>query len=167
MKKKWLILAALAAVTLSTIAVTPSIAYFTDTVQTKGTIEVKLGDGKPKIDEEVKNMTKYVTIKNTGDYDIYVRVKAIYPDSCTLTLQKESGWEQGQGGYYYYESPVAPGKSTASQLKLKITKNTDLDLDFNVVIVQEATKVVYDEDGNPTPADWNNPISTEAEISND
>ncbi len=165
MKRKWLILAALAVVTLSTIAVTPSIAYFTDTVQTKGTVEVKLGDGKPKIDEEVKNMTKYVTIKNTGDYDIFVRAKAIYPDTCTVTLVNKSGWKNGTGDYYYYDNPVAPGASTESELTLKIENSSDLD--FNVVIIQEATQVVYDENGNPTPADWTNPIFSETEIPND
>ena len=163
MRRKWLILAAFAAVTLSIVAVTPSIAYFTDTVQTEGKIEVKLGDGKPEIDENVKNMTKYVTIKNTGDYDIFVRAKAIYPDTCTVTLENKAGWKSGNNdGYYYYDEPVAPGASTESELTLKIENSSELD--FNVVIVQEATKVVYDEDGNPKPADWTNPLTTQTEI---
>lgn len=162
MRRKWLILAAFAAVTLSIVAVTPSIAYFTDTVQTEGKIEVKLGDGKPEIDENVKDMTKYVTIKNTGDYDIFVRAKAIYPDTCTVTLENEAGWKNGTGGYYYYDNPVAPGASTESALTLKIENSSELD--FNVVIVQEATKVVYDENGNPKPADWINPLTTQTEI---
>ena len=163
MRRKWLILAAFAAVTLSIVAVTPSIAYFTDTVQTEGKIEVKLGDGKPEIDENVKNMTKYVTIKNTGDYDIFVRAKAIYPDTCTVTLENKAGWKSGNNdGYYYYDAPVAPGASTESELTLKIENSSELD--FNVVIVQEATKVVYDENGNPKPADWTNPLTTQTEI---
>lgn len=161
MRRKWLILAAAAAVTLSIVAVTPSIAYFTDTVQTEGKIEVKLGDGKPEIDEKVKDMTKYVTIKNTGDYDIYVRAKAIYPDTCTVDFVATEGWQKGDG-YYYYNSPVAPGAATESELTLSIKNNSVLD--FNVVIVQEATRVVYDESGNPKPADWTNPVTTETEI---
>lgn len=167
MKRKWLLLAAIAAVTLSIVAVTPSIAYFTDTVQTSGMIGVTLGDGKPIIDEKVSKMTKEIAIKNTGDYDIYVRAKAIYPDNCTVEFIKEAGWEKGDGDYYYYDGVVAPTKATDTKLVLKVSKKKDLDLDFNVVIVQEATKVVYDENGNPRPADWTNPISTQTEIPNE
>ncbi|QFJ53600.1 hypothetical protein [Pseudobutyrivibrio xylanivorans] len=156
MKRIGLSLVAAAAIVLSISAVRPAIAYFTDTVETSGKFDLKIGDGKPGIDEKVEGMTKSITIKNTGDYDIFVRAKAIAPETCTLTPQLAEGWSKGDGDFYYYSKPVSPGEATETELKIHITSNSDYD--FNVVIVQEATKVLYDEAGNPS-ADWNAKIS--------
>ena len=55
-------------------------------------------------------------------------------------------------GYDYYSGIVAPGAST-EEMQIKID-STGLKQDFNVIVVQECTPVLYDADGNPY-ADWN------------
>ena len=158
MKTKGLILVAAAVILLSGVAVKPAIAYFTDTFWTEGKIELNLGDGHlPEMDDTVENMIKKVSIKNTGDYEVLVRAKAIYPDTCTVELVDSTGWTEGDDGYYYYSEIVNPGETT-EQLKLQIT--TEATGSFNVIIIQEATKVIYTEDGEAT-GDWNSAIATQ------
>lgn len=158
--KKRLVLIAMALILISGIAVKPAIAYFTDTVSTEGMLEVKLGDSElTPMEDNVENMIKTIAITNTGDYDVFVRAAAIIPDGITVTMQDSSGWTKGGDGYYYYSSIVAVGETT-SKLNLKID-NGEL-TDFNVVIVQEATKVEYDEAGNPV-ADWDSAVSTQTD----
>lgn len=156
MRKQFVLLAA-TLILISTVAVKPAIAYFTDTVTTEGKILLNLGDGKlDKMDDIVENMVKKISIKNTGDYEVFVRAKAIYPDSVSITLEDSGDWSPGNDGYYYYYDVVNPDDST-SQLKLKISNSEYAD--FNVIIVQEATQVLYDENGNET-ADWDRAVSS-------
>lgn len=158
MKSKLCLVVAAAIMVIGISSIKPAMAYFTDSVATEGMIELKLGDSIPKIDEQVENMTKKVTITNTGDYDIFVRVKAIAPESCVITFTGQEGWSKGDDGYYYYANPLAPKEVTASQLILGI--NNNLSGNFNVIIVQEATKVLYDKDGKAY-ADWNAVVADE------
>lgn len=158
MKSKLCLVVAAAIMVIGISSIKPAMAYFTDSVATEGMIELKLGDSIPKIDEQVENMTKKVTITNTGDYDIFVRVKAIAPESCVITFTGQEGWSKGDDGYYYYANPLAPKEVTASQLILGI--NNNLSGNFNVIIVQEATKVLYDKDGKAY-ADWNAVVANE------
>ncbi len=150
MKTKLLFIIAAIALVISTVAVKPAMAFFTDTVTTSGGFKISVGDGTPEIDEKVEDLTKKITIKNTGDYPIFVRAKAIYPDNCTVTLTVTEGWSDGGDGYYYYANPIAPGESTPvdTPLTLAITRKVGDTGTFNVIIVQEATKVAYDENGN-------------------
>lgn len=161
MKSKLLLFLAATVIIISSIAVKPAVAFFTDQVMTEGKLKIALGDGKPVIEEEVENMIKRVSIKNTGEYDIFVRAKAIYPDSCTVTFMDSTNWSQSNDGYYYYSEVIAPGDAT-EKLNLKIEKDYTFNSSFNVVIIQEATKVLYDEAGNTT-ADWEAKITTQEE----
>lgn len=158
MKRKWLYLIAALAITLSITAVKPAMAYFTDTMTAEGIIPIKITDGKTKIKETVSEMTKHVVISNTGDYDVFVRVKVIAPDSCDIIETLNEGWSKGEGDYFYYSDPIAPGGETATELELKIVNHSEQD--FNVVVVQEAVKAIYNSDGSAKPSDWNATIST-------
>lgn len=166
MKTRWLYLVAAIAIILSAYAVKPAVAYFTDSTTAEGMIELRIGDTVPEIEEEVKEMTKKITVKNTGDYDIFVRVKAIYPtQTCNISFTSTAGWTEGNDGYYYYNSPVAVGESTpaTSPLTLKITRTVAEEGRFNVIIIQEATKVLYNEAGEPM-ADWDAKITSKDEL---
>jgi hypothetical protein len=96
-------------------------------------------------------------------------VKAIAPEGYTLTEEESDKWTLGNDGYYYYSDPVAPQGST-TELKIMIsgydkivkqaqTNENYLPEDFNVIILQESTKVLYDEDGKAY-ANWSQAIST-------
>ena len=95
-----------------------------------------------------------VTVKNTGDFACFVRVKALAGEKYQDGLQysdSDGKWTPGEEGYYYYSEPVAPGESS-SVLDIKIDSK-DTEDSFNVVVVQESTKVLYNEKNEPY-ADW-------------
>jgi hypothetical protein len=151
------------------LSVKPAMAYFTSYQAASGAVEISVANPEAEISEKVSSMTKYIIITNTGDADCYIRVAAIAPEEYTLTEEESDKWTLGNDGYYYYSDPVAPQGST-TELKIMISgyekiveqaKNNEnyLPEDFNVIILQESTKVLYDEDGTAYP-NWSQAIST-------
>ncbi len=173
--KKYLLIAAAALLMIGAAAVSPAMAYFTDTHTASGMVTLSLGDSNVKPDENFDGLNKLITVTNTGDYAVFVRVKAIYGSNCTVILDaaSSSGWSEGGDGYYYYASPLA-GKTkdasvgeSSSQLKLIVAAKEGTTADsFNVIIVEEATRVRYDSNGNAI-ADWNDVIKVETDASDE
>ncbi|SFH97901.1 hypothetical protein SAMN04487830_11546 [Pseudobutyrivibrio sp. OR37] len=175
MKYKKYLLVATAAILVATASIKPAMAYFTDSQTATGARTIKLGDSKLTPPEDtVSNMIKTVKISNTGDYEVFVRVKAIAPEGVKVELSDDSSskWKL-VGDYYYYLSSdtedvenngqVLSVDETTEPLKLKIEEPTAEKLkgqNFNVVIVQEATKVLYHSNGK-TFADWKLKINGE------
>lgn len=168
--KKYLLVAA-ALVVIGAASVKPAMAYFTYTQQATGKITVHLGDSTIVPDEDVEGMTKIITVSNTGDYDVFVRVKAIYSSNYTVTLTenaKNNGWTDGGDGYYYYNEIVTMkdtdnASSKALELTIDVKDPTLVGEDgFNIVIVQEATRVFYNEDGT-TKSNWEDKIIVESD----
>lgn len=175
--KRNILVAAFALSLVAAVSIKPAFAYFTDTVTASKRVQVAVGADVPDTNDSVDGMVKTISISNTGDYDLYIRVKAIYSSNYLAAINSASSakWSLSDDGYYYY-SDIVKAKTTADgadvidsteDLKLDISLAngaTVTDKDFNVIIVQEATKVLYDEAGNPY-ADWNFVIgesSTEA-----
>ncbi len=163
---KFLLLAASFAV-ISMASIKPAMAYFTDYVLAVGYRTIKVHDSEldtPK--DTVENMVKTVSLKNTGDFPVYVRVKAICPDGITATGQDSEDWTAQDDGYYYYNEILGVDEETTN-LNLKISEPTGdtAGNDFNVVIIQEATKVQYKEDGT-TYADWDSAIGKNKPVDN-
>ncbi len=133
-------------------------AYFTTYVTAKGGYVVELGFTKTEIEEAVEYGKKVVTLINTGDYDCYVRMKALtgnaYKDSLQyLEPDSAENWIPGSDGFYYYKGILKPEQET-SELVVKFSfPNGKEPADFNVIIIQECTPVLFDESGNPY-ADW-------------
>jgi hypothetical protein len=166
MKRKWLILIAATLMIISSVAIKPAMAYFTDTVSTEKKLELKIGDGKLiPMKDTVENMIKKVSISNTGEYPVMVRAKALNPDNIGVEMAASDGWHIGdpENGedpkYYYYDAIVNPEEST-NQLNLQISADETVTEGFNVIIIQEAAKVIYDTDGNAV-GDWAAAISTQ------
>ena len=153
--KKTVFLTAAALTMTLGLSVGTAMAYFTTYTEAAGGVELELGFTETIPHEEVTDWTKHIRIENTGNYDCYVRVKVfageLFQDS--LTYGDDSGkWTPGADDYYYYSDVVAPGASS-DEMQIRID-STGLDQDFNVIVVQECTPVLYDENGNPY-ADWN------------
>ena len=155
---KTICLAAAAGILIAGGTVERAMAYFTTYVTAKGGYAVELGFTRTEIEEEVEFGKKEVVLTNTGDQDCYVRLKALtgnmYKDS--LLYSEPDGlenWTPQADGYYYYGDIVAPGAST-TRLDVRFAFPEDeMPKDFNVIIIQESTLVLYDDDGNPY-ADW-------------
>lgn len=133
------------------LSVEGAMAYFTTYTEAGGSGTVSLGP-KTEIDEDVSEMTKHVTITNTSDNECFVRVK-VFSGTDVACTPAGGNWSYKEGdGYWYYGPIVVPGE-TADQLDVKIEYTGAEPQDFNVVVVQECTPVIYDEDGTAT-ADW-------------
>lgn len=159
--KKTVVLAAAAFVLIMNLGIGKAMAYFTTYASAKGDARISLGFTVTTPEETVSDWTKHIRIKNTGDFDCYVRVKlfagAEYQEQLTYT-DTSGKWSPGADGYYYYSDIVPAGGSTEELLAgIKNIKDsmesTDSQRDFNVIVVQECTMVVYDKEGRPS-ADW-------------
>ncbi len=151
--KKYLIIAAALAF-IGAASVGPAMAYFTDSHIATGMVAIDLGDSELTPTESVEGMVKTIQVENSGNYEVYIRVKALY--GSTVGVEKLDGdkWSLAEDGYYYYSDVVEAGGIT-EELKLIITAPADTKQDsFNVVIVEEATRVTYADDGTLNAADW-------------
>lgn len=131
-----------------------SMAYFTTYVSAGGGQIVSLG-AQTTIHEELDDMTKHIVIRNTSETnDCFVRVRVFSGSDLAIDYtDEEDNWRQGADDYWYY-TPVLPANGITSALNAKIEVPTEYDRDnFNVVVIQECTPVIYDEEGNPS-ADW-------------
>ena len=166
MKKKFY-LAAAALTLVATIGISSAMAYFTTYVLADGGVKVSMGSTITIPQEQVEEGQKIIKIKNEGDYECWVRIKVFAGSEHEFAYADESGkWIPGAEGYYYY-SDIVPAEGLTEELKVTIKDLLPDDLDtetneaFNVIVVQECTPVLYDEDGKAY-ADWN----AEAEILN-
>ena len=158
--KKLFVLSAAALFLTAAVGIGQASAYFTTYVSAGGKQVVHMGS-RTEIHEDVTEMTKHISISNASQInDCYVRVKVFYagPFEVTCMDRSESGnlWTYSEADGYWYYGPILPAGGSTEILDAKIGGlPEDFDQDsFNVVVIQECTPVVYDEDGNPT-ADWN------------
>lgn len=164
--KKSLCLAGAALCLAGSVTVGSAIAYFTTYATASGTAEVSLGFTETEPEENFVNGAKHILIKNTGPSDCFVRVRILYGEQYEPYIHIDGkNWEErqetGEGGeeirYFYYKNLLPAGEKMAeedellAQINVREIQNTD---DFNVIVIQECTPVLYDEQGN-SYADWN------------
>ena len=155
---KTLVLASLALILVLGLSVGSAMAYFTTYAVAEGGVEIDLGFTNTQIEENVVAGQKQLVLTNTGDFDCYVRLKALtgdaHKDSIVYSEPGGAGlWTPGGDGYYYYSDIVAAKGSTA-QINVGFAFPADEEpADFNVIIIQECTPVLYDADGSAY-ADW-------------
>ena len=150
-KKKALALAAVLALCLSAIGVTT--AYFTDYESGRGGAVVELG-GQTKIKEKMDENNKIVSIVNTGQTDMIVRV-GVFSDKDRTEVEASEDWLKGRDGWYYYRYVLAgseDGKSGDFTTTLKVTVKTDdpdAAANFDVLVAHESSQAVYDGQSEP------------------
>ena len=154
MKTRKIILPALAVILVIGLAVGTAIAYFTAHTEATGSVPVALG-AKTEIEESIKDLDKVITISNKGPEAVWVRAKAYSAYELTY---KGNNWiapgEEDKEGFYVYSKIVEAGQ-TADTLTVSITAPTDeVTEEFNVIVIYECTKVMYDDDGNLLDPDW-------------
>ena len=160
--KKWsaMVLAVLALVLVMGSHVGESAAYFTTYATAKGGHWIELR-ASSQIRERMVEWDKFIQVENTGDVTCYVRVKAFAGNVYELTYTDNSNgkWSLAQDGYWYYSEPVAPGAMT-DELVISIEIPAEQAGSFNVTVIQESTRALYDKHG-AAYADW----TLKAEIS--
>lgn len=163
MKNKKLILMAAALLIVGSIAVKPAMAYFTDSHTGKGSVEMTIGEYKIEPGEEYSGMTKYITVKNTGDYSVRTRVKLFAGSTHSIKIDAEASknWTEGSDGYFYYNVDLEKD-TTSSQLVVEIDAKGDTAGEFNVIVIEEATRVYADGTYN-----WDQKVETVTETEAD
>lgn len=160
--KRPIILAAAAFVLTGTLAVGSAMAYFTTYATAQGAHQLDIGFTETEVEDEVDSEGKHIAIKNTGDYDCFVRVKVF--SAVDLEYQAGAGWEQEADGYWYYRDVLPADSSTSELLAIfEFPKNTEEDKteEFDIIVIHECAPVVYDDAGIPS-VDWNNLISPDS-----
>lgn len=157
MSKKTICLKMAAMALVAGLSINSVMAYFTTYATAEGGVVLDLGFTKTEIDEKVVDGRKEIVLENTGDYDCYVRLKALtgdaYKESLMYSEPDNAGkWTPGVDGYYEYSEILAPGESS-SQINVSFAFPEENPTDFNVIIIQECTPVLYDENGEAY-ADW-------------
>jgi len=156
MSNRKLLILALSLILCLTVGLTS--AYFTDYEDAKGGAILRLS-GHTETEEHFDGNDKVVAIKNTGEVDMIVRVLA-FGENLQLNSEDNSDWQVGEDGAVYY-TKVLPAGQTTSEMKIKVEGRVDPDdpIDFDIVVVHEASRAVYEQDdkGNNVvvvPDDW-------------
>lgn len=158
-----LLIMALSLILCLSVSIGFAFAYFTDYENARGGAILRL-HGQTHLNEKVDEKGKTISIQNVDEPDMVVRVMVIGNEEHLGVIKGDNWIGPDEDGWYYYSkvlkgSKDGKGEST-SDLKAEIkVKDEDID-DFDVVVVQEAERVVYDQDseGNnivSVPAGWN------------
>ena len=91
LSKKSLCLAAAALTLTAGISAGTAMAYFTTYTEASGNVTLNMGFTETTPTEEFSNWTKHVTVKNTGDFACFVRVKALAGEKYQDVIPMESG----------------------------------------------------------------------------
>lgn len=126
------------------------------------------------VKEIVKEKEKVLTISNAWDgAEVFIRARGFsgYEDALTYSAP-EGGWFDGGDGWWYYgadsanltilppgESQAKPALTTPLTVHLEKTFPEDAVVgdNFNVVVVYESARVLYDESGQAYYAEWEAP----------
>lgn len=144
-----------------------ALAYFSDKTTASGEHPITLGYST-EINEEMDDLDKSISVVNTGQTEVMVRVQLFYSNAngVTVTVAGANGWTEEvdaiSGAHvWYYDRVLAPGSSTPV---LKATVKADLEqlpTNFDVIVVSQSSPAVYDADGNPYGYDWTDASTNE------
>lgn len=153
MKKKYWITGLLALVLIVFAGVKPALAYFTGTASASGGQTVKFDFGTT-IQESAEDLTKTVTLTNTGETDVFVRARAFVGSQYKLFDDFVGDWKPTEDGWIVYSQPVAPGANVTFKVTVEdVPEHAENGESVNVAVVYECTPVQYKADGTAY-ADW-------------
>lgn len=150
MKKKNIFLAVLAAVLVLSSSIGAAVAYFTTYVTAKGGYVVRI-ENETQIHEEVGKGQKTISIINTGNTPVFVRVKAFYSEDFTVEGGDENWVKNESDGYWYYQKAVektAPTSNLTLTITVKGTEWNDEDI-RNVIVIYESVPAIFTAAGAP------------------
>ena len=154
MSKKTIGLLMVSLLLVLSIGVGSALAYFTTYTVASGSQKLELNFSKTDINETVEPGKKVLWVENAESADCFVRVKVIVAEQFQDKLQfaepdNAGKWTPGDDGYYYYDEVLASGEKTSELIVLLTDISSIATDDFNVIVIQESTPVLYDENGEP------------------
>lgn len=107
-------------------------AYFTDHVEASGGgYMMEVGRPDTELKETFGSWTKHVTVKNTGEVPVYVRVKAFCGEEYYLEFKDNTNWKAGSDGYHYYIGDSGRGAGV-----LEADKETAPAFDIEILLAE-------------------------------
>lgn len=141
----------------------PAYAYFTDVVRASGQHSLTLGYSS-ELHEELDGLNKKITIENTGNTDVMVRVQIFGIENrpgMDISV-KGSNWQKAalpagqEEGQVWEYTQVLPPKATTDELLIEVKQTiTDQLLgEFDIIVIGQTSPAAYDEAGNPYAYNW-------------
>lgn len=130
-----------------------ALAYFSSYDKGAGEEKLVLG-GTSEVTEEFENNNKIITIKNTGETNIVVRVAVFGPDGTAVEPEVEADWTKN-GDFLYYNHILAPGAS-ASKINATIDGipvSEDIE-NFDIIVAHESAMAVTSGGKVVKPDGW-------------
>lgn len=144
MRKKRIIIISIVLMLLALIPVQSTLAYFTDRHQYKGEATLDL-NWKTEFKEEMKDNDKDLTVKNTGEVDVIVRVKVFCNQTLIDQIDTNDVWIKNEEDGWYYYAKILPVGATTEDLYVKLKGSDKLpEYEFNIIVVHESARVVYE-----------------------
>lgn len=134
------------------LTVSQSSAYFVAYTDAAGTKTVTL-EAQTELIEELEGHDKKIQIKNTGESDVFVRVKVFYAQQTDVSVKISGDNWTLKEGCYYYSRPLARDEVTET-LEVEVEVPKDYDQDFQITVVQEYVIAVYDGDEAQMERSW-------------
>ncbi len=156
-KNRMKLITALGLILCLMVSVGFTVAYFTDYENARGGAVVDLS-GRTEIEEEFDESNKIVTVKNTGDVDMVVRVIVLGDkEHMTVNTENNDDWVKGTNDDYWYYTKVVKaetGETTPLRIEVKGPVDPDDPIDFEIIVEHEAQRVTYDGDTVAIPEGW-------------
>ena len=142
MNNKKCMIICMAAVLLiaSIVPVRFALAYFTDFQEAAGSGTVDLSWSTEPHEVIEHQQDKAITIENTGETDVIVRVRVFAGDFAEVT--DHTDWTES-GDWWYYNKILAPGEES-SVLRVVVNSDEVPAEDFNIIVVHESSRVAYE-----------------------
>ena len=162
-----LLIMALSLILCLSVSIGFAFAYFTDYENARGGAILRL-HGQTHLNEKVDEKGKTISIQNVDEPDMVVRVMVIGNEEHLGVIKGDNWIGPDEDGWYYYSKLLKGctdaerkngGRTSELKAEIKVSGNEDIN-DFDVVVVQEAERVLYDQDseGNnivSVPKGWN------------
>ncbi len=124
-------------------------AYYTDATQAQGSLIYKTDTPSTEITEERNGTNKVVSIQNTSDTPVLVRVKVLYAQAnaeIKIGEGTEEGWVTDSNGWFYYSEPLWNKGDSTKNLKFEVNPKDDSLKEFNVTVIQQCAALSWDEE---------------------
>lgn len=159
------ILIVFALVLCLSVSVGASLAYFSDYEEASGGATLNLG-GKTEMSEGNDHSQKNITIKNTGETDMIVRVAIMgegvkhFKNAPTFNPEDWATDTVDGTTWYYYKKLLKPNDTTSPvNAKMEFSWEGDApDYSFQITVVHESAQAVYNGRTIACPKGWNQDI---------
>ena len=123
-------------------------AYFTDYEDAHGGAVIQLS-GETQLHEDPKDDSKTVSIENTGETDVIVRLAIEGDFMKSVTPDVPEDWKTAKDdngvNWWYYTKILKPGETTSEIVALiNVSEAGESGHDFDIVVVHESERVSYE-----------------------